>query len=97
MIINYNYTLVYSVTHLSNQWRIQEFQNRGRGRILGVGGVSCCPFRHTPCFRSEGRVKHCMLASMKVYFHIPPTQKKNGVAQPVLDPPLKKHHVDTDI
>ena len=40
---------------LSVQWRIQEFQNRGRG--LGIWGLLWRPFTHTLCFCRRVKMK----------------------------------------
>ena len=58
--------------HGTIQWRIQEFQKWGRGRILGIWELFWCPFTHYLCFCSEGRewninCTQCRLTTIKVY------------------------------
>ena len=86
-----------------NQWRIQEFKNRGarsrRGRILWVWGLFWCPLHTYPLFCSESTYcKHCMMATTKVNVRYTVKSYKNKLKKiqtggrapgaPVLDPPL---------
>ena len=73
------------------QWRIQEFQNRGRGRILWVWELLWCPFTHTLCFCSESSdwKTNCTIAcwlQLKYMFFMQSKLKdifEQGVARPM--------------